>query len=139
MCAGNARACAWLFSLTMRQFPDDCDLKPQGRPPGSIFDRRKLRLLRAHAEAGYAQQTLGALLGRSQRCQDRTLACLALPIENSDGQQRLAAQQRREIGNCLDDCARLEAELFGHFGGAALNPECVQSSGGGAVDVPGIR
>src|SRR5262249_31437123 len=60
-------------------------------------------------------------------------------IENSDGQQRLAAQQRCEIGNRLDDCARLETELFGHFGGAALNPECVQSSGGGAVDVPRIR
>src|SRR2546428_13864510 len=49
--------------------------------------------------------------------------------------QRLAAQQGREIGNRLDDCASLEAELLGDLGSAALNPERVQSTGRGAADV----
>src|SRR5262245_15391562 len=50
----------------------------------------------------------------------------------------LAAKQRRKIGNCLHDCGRLEAEFLGSLGGTALNPERVQPSRRGAIDVPGI-
>src|SRR5262245_38764258 len=50
----------------------------------------------------------------------------------------LAVEQRRKIGNCLHDCGRLEAEFLGDLGGTALNPERVQPSRRGAIDVPGI-
>src|SRR5712692_4889614 len=60
------------------------------------------------------------------------------PSSTAVGRQRSAAQQRREIGNRLDDGARLEAQFLGDLGGAALYPERVQAGGRGAVDVPGV-
>ena len=41
--------------------------------------------------------------------------------------QCLAAQQRREIGDRLDDCINLESQFLGDLDGTALNPKCPQS------------
>jgi len=61
------------------------------------------------------------------------------PESGQRNDKRSATQQRREIGNRLDDRARLEAQFLRNLGRAALDPERVQSGGCGAIDVPGVR
>ena len=68
MRAGNARACAWLFFLTIRHFPDDCGLEPQSSRSGLAFPWLKtaapyILLIGSRKDAG-AQHRFKAPLNR---------------------------------------------------------------------------